>query len=1371
MWKNALKINSLKVILRYCACILLSLCAIWSVGFPAYAAEGELAAQEKYEEKIDKAIGLADLLRTSPELLHNKLYTAEQEVELQALVDSVCAGQSTDYMKVERLLQCIYERLEPGSCEELNAWDTLCDGDSGWYNSSGELAGTKNQVGEMEYCYTFYDVCRLEDIPCFILGGGTKYIAMVYLEKEPGAGKEWYFVDVASEKETFVTINRENVYEKLAERISYPDRLALDYYDQSRYYRDSIFLENLYEDERSAPNLVYDSDTDTVKGYFPNGGYLAAGEQYGRTESYFGDDGEAPSGLIESKYYDEGKVTIYRSYAVYGVFLRGRVEWEGEEYDLQAEYDNNIPFYAQNAVKTEPESEEHKAFVKNYQKQLEDKAIAVADALLADENYIWKDLYFPKEEDEKLVRDAVEQALDWDYIQSSELSQIAFENVGIPYVPWEEQSPEFMDKAKAQAILLYIKRNVESVEHGFWDATSADVLRGKAGICAGIAILFRDMCVIADIPCFRLQCALNMKLGDSYFLDHIDNMIKVGDEWLFCDPTNVGLIGKGGCIQAGFMDGYDAQYNTLGDTKLIYIDREVACKNNYLKWEGYGTMPKDYFEFDDDGTLAIYRRYRWGEPMKTSMTDENGRYTRENGLHTIDVKEETDGVETVTRYAYYYQNLRNLQGRQTIDGTEYDFSTNITGEGHGYHKLQEVSRRYAIGYLDFQPLADQPYHKDGVCPMPEIYHGDKKLELGKDFEIVEYRNNKELSTNWDATYKVKGLGDYFGEAARQFKITAADVSQLDVKLSQTSFIWKPSGLTGPEVEVPGLDSEDYKVEYVDSNKVGTASVVVTGRMNSKTRKTNVTGSVTLEYEILPYQMQAEDIQAEYTETTYNGSVQKPEVTVAGFDQYAKKYYVDVSYEKMVDGAWQETEPKEAGVYRIAVQMTDNVELIKDGETIPNTYYIGYSIQPGGSSTTPELTLITDGITLAVGKTAYITAFISPASAADQTVIWTSSNDAWATVNEKGLVTTKEAGAGHTVTITAALQGYPGITKTAAIKILASDNPDTPGGTTETPAGPLALVSGITITPDTARVTAGGTVKLTASVLPENAANKNIIWTSSNSAWATVDEEGLVTATAEGAGHFVAITASAAANTSIKSSTIITVLAPGTPDTATSDTTASTNPAATPDITASTNPAEKPDTTSTKPTKEPDAAQSPKPTEGASATDGPLEGTVLQDTQHKVSYQVVSPGSTVTFYKVNDKKAAKAVVPDTVTIDGTTYKVTAVSAQAFNGCKKLKSVTIGKSVTAIGEKAFFKCTALEKITIPASVAKIGKKAFYGCKKLKSITIKTKKLKSTSVGAQAFKGIHKKAVIKVPGKQKKAYEKWLRKKGITKKMKIK
>ena len=59
--------------------------------------------------------------------------------------------------------------------------------------------------------------------------------------------------------------------------------------------------------------------------------------------------------------------------------------------------------------------------------------------------------------------------------------------------------------------------------------------------------------------------------------------------------------------------------------------------------------------------------------------------------------------------------------------------------------------------------------------------------------------------------------------------------------------------------------------------------------------------------------------------------------------------------------------------------------------------------------------------------------------------------------------------------------------------------------------------------------------------------------------------------------------------------------------------------------------------------------------------------------------------------------------------------------------------------------------------------------YNCKKLKKITVKGTKLKS--VGAKAFKGIHKKATIKVPKSKLKAYKKLMKQKGQASSVKIK
>lgn len=69
-----------------------------------------------------------------------------------------------------------------------------------------------------------------------------------------------------------------------------------------------------------------------------------------------------------------------------------------------------------------------------------------------------------------------------------------------------------------------------------------------------------------------------------------------------------------------------------------------------------------------------------------------------------------------------------------------------------------------------------------------------------------------------------------------------------------------------------------------------------------------------------------------------------------------------------------------------------------------------------------------------------------------------------------------------------------------------------------------LVTGITVTLDSGTLTKKGeTVQLTATVTPDNAANKKVIWTSSNSKVATVDENGLVTAVANGTAIITATT--------------------------------------------------------------------------------------------------------------------------------------------------------------------------------------------------------------------------------------------------------
>ena len=163
-----------------------------------------------------------------------------------------------------------------------------------------------------------------------------------------------------------------------------------------------------------------------------------------------------------------------------------------------------------------------------------------------------------------------------------------------------------------------------------------------------------------------------------------------------------------------------------------------------------------------------------------------------------------------------------------------------------------------------------------------------------------------------------------------------------------------------------------------------------------------------------------------------------------------------------------------------------------------------------------------------------------------------------------------------------------------------------------------------------------------------------------------------------------------------------------------------------------------------PSQKPSGSPSQKPGQDIKV---PAKGTKL--TAKGASYQVTSAAekNPTVVYKGSKKQKASVTIPDTVTIDKVTYKVTSIAANAFKNNKKLKKVVIGKNVT-----------------------KIGKKAFYGCSKLKKITVKTTKLTKKNVGSQAFKGIHKKAAFKVPKKKISSYRKVFRARGAAKTTKV-
>ena len=204
-------------------------------------------------------------------------------------------------------------------------------------------------------------------------------------------------------------------------------------------------------------------------------------------------------------------------------------------------------------------------------------------------------------------------------------------------------------------------------------------------------------------------------------------------------------------------------------------------------------------------------------------------------------------------------------------------------------------------------------------------------------------------------------------------------------------------------------------------------------------------------------------------------------------------------------------------------------------------------------------------------------------------------------------------------------------------------------------------------------------------------------------------------------------------------------------------------------------------------------------------DTPVVGAGFTD-ERGYEFKVISDGKepTAAFSDI-EEEVSKLVIPDNVTKGDVTYKIVEIENDAFKDNKKLESVIIGENVTKVGDRAFAgctklkkvemsakvavigykafagcsklskvsvpvtvnkigrgafkKCSGIKKITIPKGVCSIERDAFNGCKNLKIIIVKSTKIKT--VGKNAFKGVPKSAVAKVPKKQRNKYKKLFKK----------
>lgn len=144
----------------------------------------------------------------------------------------------------------------------------------------------------------------------------------------------------------------------------------------------------------------------------------------------------------------------------------------------------------------------------------------------------------------------------------------------------------------------------------------------------------------------------------------------------------------------------------------------------------------------------------------------------------------------------------------------------------------------------------------------------------------------------------------------------------------------------------------------------------------------------------------------------------------------------------------------------------------------------------------RVTISGDTKKVAPGKKVKLTATVYPDNATDKSVSWEVSNKKYASVNSQGVVTTKKAGAGKTITVTA-ISDSSG--EEATYKISIMKNP----------------VKKIKLSASKKVLKKGKSLKIKAKFTPSSGISKELAWTSSNTKVAVVNNQGKVTAKGKG----------------------------------------------------------------------------------------------------------------------------------------------------------------------------------------------------------------------------------------------------------------
>ena len=154
---------------------------------------------------------------------------------------------------------------------------------------------------------------------------------------------------------------------------------------------------------------------------------------------------------------------------------------------------------------------------------------------------------------------------------------------------------------------------------------------------------------------------------------------------------------------------------------------------------------------------------------------------------------------------------------------------NYTGTVTKKFNIVEESGEQAkdISELTIDEIGDKIYTGKLITPELRIKDGDTVLIKNEDYTI-NYTNNINVGT---ANAVIKGIGNYTGQVEKQFNIVRKDINYTTILDIPDQIYTGQSIEADVVIESDGIvlnEGEDYTIEYINNQEVGTATIRIEG---------------------------------------------------------------------------------------------------------------------------------------------------------------------------------------------------------------------------------------------------------------------------------------------------------------------------------------------------------------------------------------------------------------------------------------------------------------------------------------------------------------------------------------------------------------